>query len=189
MNQPSNGPGIASAPQPSPSVLPHVNVEYVGSKPRKSDTTFGTGIVWEGQGEVRPVPQHIAIKMATLHPDIWAIVGPDAKSRPRPEPEAPAAKTKAPRTPPAAPPAPPKRPPAPPTITVQKRPVASLEEVVNATARILEREDLTNHVDTEGAVKIESLEKETGKLVTGELRDQAMAEIADAADTEGPQAE
>jgi hypothetical protein len=50
-----------------------VFVRYVGHKAQKRDTVYGTGIVWNGHGDVKKVPESIAQKMAA-HKDVWEIV-------------------------------------------------------------------------------------------------------------------
>lgn len=79
-----------------------VLVEYVGSKPEKSDNLYGTGLTWYGHGDVQEVP---ANKWAAMkkHADVWREYAPDA-----------AGSSLAPIDPPA-PPAAPAQPPVPPT--------------------------------------------------------------------------
>lgn len=50
-------------------------IKYVGLKPVKTDgkTSFGTGIVWEGPGDVKMVEDVIAAQMITKYPEIWAL--------------------------------------------------------------------------------------------------------------------
>lgn len=46
------------------------NIRYIGKKPRKVDTVAGTGVIWNGPGDVQPVPDH-AVKVLLLHTDSW----------------------------------------------------------------------------------------------------------------------
>lgn len=47
-----------------------MQIEYVGTKPSRTDTVAGTGIVWNGQGDVKDVPDAVAGKLL-YHTDIW----------------------------------------------------------------------------------------------------------------------
>lgn len=74
-----------------------VNVEYVGTKPTKTDTVAGTGLVWSGQGDVQPVPLKAWLLMAR-HTGVWRLA--DGESAPPP------ASAPAPAQPPVPPPSP-----------------------------------------------------------------------------------
>lgn len=49
-----------------------VNVRYVGLKSRKQDTAAGTGIVWNGPGDVQAVPLKVWPALAK-HADVWRL--------------------------------------------------------------------------------------------------------------------
>lgn len=51
-----------------------MRIEYVGKKARRTDTVAGTGIVWNGAGDVQEVPDEAAQKLLK-HADVWAAVG------------------------------------------------------------------------------------------------------------------
>lgn len=53
-----------------------IEVEYVGTKPRKVDTVAGTRTTWRGTGDVQLVPRGIAQQLFD-YPDVW--VRPRAK--------------------------------------------------------------------------------------------------------------
>lgn len=61
-------------------------IEYVGKKPSRADTLAGTGIVWNGPGDVQEVPDE-AVPRLLMHPDVWAVA---EKAAPK-APEAPKA--------------------------------------------------------------------------------------------------
>lgn len=59
-----------------------VFVEYVGKKPKRTDSIAGTGVVWSGAGDVQPVPA-AAWEKLSRHKDVWRLVdGPAAKPAP-----------------------------------------------------------------------------------------------------------
>jgi hypothetical protein len=59
-----------------------VFVEYVGTKPKRTDSIAGTGVVWSGAGDVQAVPADAWAKLSR-HPDVWRLVdGPVAKPVP-----------------------------------------------------------------------------------------------------------
>lgn len=47
-------------------------IVYVGKKPMKRDTVAGTGIVWNGPGDVQDVPDK-AVAALLHHTDSWAL--------------------------------------------------------------------------------------------------------------------
>ena len=49
-------------------------VKYLGRKPYAVDTINGTGVVWNGNGDVQVLPIAHAEKLAKQHPDAWSIV-------------------------------------------------------------------------------------------------------------------
>lgn len=49
-------------------------IRYVGSKQRKTDNVAGTGLVWNGNGDVQDVPDAAAAKLLQ-YPDVWAHAG------------------------------------------------------------------------------------------------------------------
>jgi len=50
-----------------------LKVRYVGKKDRRADTVAGTGLVWEGHGDVQlATPQ--AWDKLRRHPDVWELV-------------------------------------------------------------------------------------------------------------------
>lgn len=51
-----------------------MRIEYVGKKTSRTDTVAGTGIVWNGAGDVQEVPDEAAQKLLK-HADVWAAVG------------------------------------------------------------------------------------------------------------------
>ena len=48
-----------------------VLLKYVGKKPFAIDSIGGTGVVWNGNGDIQPVPEETAEKLLK-HPDQWA---------------------------------------------------------------------------------------------------------------------
>lgn len=46
---------------------------YVGNKPMKADNVAGTGIVWNGPGDVQEVGSESAVKRLLLYPDVWKV--------------------------------------------------------------------------------------------------------------------
>ena len=50
-----------------------VKVEYVGLKPSETDHLYGTGLTWQGLGDVQEVPAEAWAKMEK-HTDVWRIV-------------------------------------------------------------------------------------------------------------------
>ena len=52
------------------------NVRYIGKKDHKEDNVAGTGIVWNGQGDVQAVSDSAFAKLI-LHPDVWENAGAD----------------------------------------------------------------------------------------------------------------
>lgn len=59
-----------------------MQVQYIGAKPLKTDNVAGTGVVWDGHGDIQDVPDAAAAKLLR-HPDVWALPSID----PVPEPE------------------------------------------------------------------------------------------------------
>lgn len=49
-----------------------VDVEYIGEKPTKQDNVAGTGVVWFGKGDVRPVPAQAWPRLA-VHTGVWRL--------------------------------------------------------------------------------------------------------------------
>lgn len=49
-----------------------VLLKYVGKKPFAIDSIGGTGVVWNGNGDIQPVPEETAEKLLK-HPDQWAL--------------------------------------------------------------------------------------------------------------------
>jgi len=47
-----------------------VHLTYVGKKPSAIDSIGGTGVIWNGHGDVQPVPEAVAEKLLK-HPDQW----------------------------------------------------------------------------------------------------------------------
>lgn len=65
-----------------------VQVEYVGQKPIKHDNVAGTGIVWNGPGDVQTVPNEAWARMAR-HADVWRLKGEGARAAVKPVAAAP----------------------------------------------------------------------------------------------------
>ena len=51
-----------------------MRVQYVGKKPFHADNHFGTGAVWEGEGDVKSVPDETGAAMIAHFPDVYAPV-------------------------------------------------------------------------------------------------------------------
>jgi len=49
-----------------------VDVEYIGQKDIKHDNVAGTNVVWDGPGDVRPVPV-TAWPLLAKHPNVWRL--------------------------------------------------------------------------------------------------------------------
>lgn len=49
-----------------------VLLKYVGKKPFAIDSIGGTGVVWNGNGDIQPVPEPVADKLLK-HPDQWVL--------------------------------------------------------------------------------------------------------------------
>lgn len=47
-----------------------INIRYIGNKDVQEDHLYGTGIVWTGKGDVRPVPEDKA-PFLLQHTDVW----------------------------------------------------------------------------------------------------------------------
>jgi hypothetical protein len=47
-------------------------IRYVGNKPAKKDNVAGTGLVWAGKGDVKPVPAAAAAALLRF-PDVWRL--------------------------------------------------------------------------------------------------------------------
>ena len=47
-------------------------VEYIGRKPKQTDTVAGTGTIWVGTGDVQPVSDEAWAAMAK-HPFVWRL--------------------------------------------------------------------------------------------------------------------
>lgn len=75
-----------------------VYIKYVGKKPWTVDVLGGTGTIWNGNGDIQPVPEAVAQKLVA-HPDQWEVVSlkealtvvqaepkPKAKSKAKPAP-------------------------------------------------------------------------------------------------------
>lgn len=58
-----------------------VYLTYVGKKPSAIDSIGGTGVVWNGHGDVQPVPEAVAEKLLK-HPDQWQRTVAKAKTVP-----------------------------------------------------------------------------------------------------------
>lgn len=56
-----------------------MRIAYVGLKASRTDTVAGTGIVWDGAGDVQDVPDDAAAKLLK-HPDVWAVAGKGAEA-------------------------------------------------------------------------------------------------------------
>jgi hypothetical protein len=54
--------------------MPLMQIQYIGSKPRKADNITNSGAVWNYQGDVQTVSQEVGLRLLR-HPDIWARVG------------------------------------------------------------------------------------------------------------------
>ena len=50
--------------------MQQVFIKYIGYKQLKTDTVAGTSIVWNGHGDVRPVPASAVPRLLSF-PDIW----------------------------------------------------------------------------------------------------------------------
>lgn len=48
-------------------------VEYVGRKPVATEHLSGLGIQWKGNGDIQPVPEKYARKLAESYPDQWKL--------------------------------------------------------------------------------------------------------------------
>lgn len=48
------------------------NIRYIGKKQQKVDTVAGTGVIWNGNGDVQPVPDKAAGKLLE-HTDSWEL--------------------------------------------------------------------------------------------------------------------
>lgn len=58
-----------------------VKVQYVGSKPMKIDNIAGTGLVWNGNGDVQEVDEQVWAKLSQ-HPSVW-VKAPEPAKEPR----------------------------------------------------------------------------------------------------------
>jgi len=65
------------------------NIRYIGKKDERTDNVAGTGLVWNGQGDVQTVSDAAAAKLLA-HPDIWEDAG-DAPVDEKPKAEKPVA--------------------------------------------------------------------------------------------------
>ena len=54
-----------------------MRVQYVGKKPWQSDELFGTGVVWEGEGDVQTVSDDAGQKMTRAFPGVYGPVSDD----------------------------------------------------------------------------------------------------------------
>ncbi len=52
-----------------------MKIRYIGKKASKTDNLYGTGIIWNGTGDVQEVPGNAGHKLI-LHTDCWEAVGP-----------------------------------------------------------------------------------------------------------------
>lgn len=50
-----------------------VYLKYVGKKPTAIDSICGTGVVWNGNGDIKPIADTAAEKLLK-HPDQWELV-------------------------------------------------------------------------------------------------------------------
>jgi hypothetical protein len=50
-----------------------VFLKYVGKKPWAFDSLSGTGVQWNGNGDIQPIDEAAAEKLLR-HPDQWALV-------------------------------------------------------------------------------------------------------------------
>jgi hypothetical protein len=57
-----------------------IDIRYIGRKAWAIDSVGQSGIVWDGQGDVKPVPVGAARKILK-HPDEWELANPDDASR------------------------------------------------------------------------------------------------------------
>ncbi len=69
-------------------------IEYIGSKPRKTDNVAGTGAVWLGAGDAQEVPES-AVAALLLHKTVWRLAdaapsAPAASAADESQPPAPA---------------------------------------------------------------------------------------------------
>lgn len=49
-------------------------IQYIGKKPSKDDNVAGTGIVWNGPGDVQEVKSAEAVEKLLEHKTVWALV-------------------------------------------------------------------------------------------------------------------
>lgn len=61
--------GLPTPIKPAGALVP---VRYVGPKPEKRDTLFGTKLRWRGTGDVQQVPEHLA-KLFLKMPGVWRL--------------------------------------------------------------------------------------------------------------------
>ena len=54
-------------------------IQYVGNKVIKADNVAGTGVVWDGNGDVQDVPDSAVAKLIA-HSGIWKLAGDDEKA-------------------------------------------------------------------------------------------------------------
>jgi hypothetical protein len=54
-----------------------IALQYIGKKPRQTDTVAKTGIVWNGPGDVQRVPI-LEVSKFLAHPMVWAVHAPGA---------------------------------------------------------------------------------------------------------------
>ena len=65
-----------------------MRIKYIGKAPEHGDRFYGTGVTWQGEGDVQPVSDEVAARqMLDNHPDIYAEVVPLAEGE---RPAAPA---------------------------------------------------------------------------------------------------
>lgn len=52
-----------------------IDVEYIGTKDRKEDNVSGSGLVWNGSGDIQAVTREQWAKLQR-HPEIWRAIAP-----------------------------------------------------------------------------------------------------------------
>lgn len=57
-----------------------VYLRYVGKKPWSVDSIGGTGTIWNGNGDIQPVPAEVAEKLIN-YPDQWELAEPMRPAR------------------------------------------------------------------------------------------------------------
>lgn len=63
-----------------------MRIEYIGSKPIKTDNVAWTGVSWNGHGDIQDVPDGAVAKLLA-HPTIWQPAAPIAQAEPTTPPK------------------------------------------------------------------------------------------------------